>query len=103
MMFHVGQKVVCVEDGTDSLTRFRKWLHPYPPCIEPIRGRIYTICNIRWREDVPNRPYTIELLEAPSPADNYWSAGWDSECFRPLTKRKTDISIFKKILDDAQK
>lgn len=94
-MFHTGQKVVHVGFPTETFwERLRAWWWPQPPeC--PEVGEVYTIVNIisgPW--DHP----CLELLELPSPATEHWEAGFSSEGFRPVVKRKTSISVFTQML-----
>lgn len=83
-MFHVGQKVECVNDGPSrySLTsgsRVKK-------------GAIYTILRIRIGGIGIE---VVDLVEASPGRD---CDGFDPERFRPIVERKTDISVFTKML-----
>lgn len=91
-MFHVGQKVVCVQD-----TELRRE-------ITPRRGEVYTIRSIH--------PYNgriyfrlVEIVNEP----RLYSTGFYGECFfnregfRPIVERKTDISFAHEILRKATK
>lgn len=88
MEFHVGQKVVCVddspiEDGRSALV---------------MRGAIYTISEIVMICRHPG--YGVRLVElTPYPG----KGGWLPSRFRPVTERKTDISIFTELLIGAPK
>lgn len=82
-MFRTGQKVVCVDDkprdnGPSGLTE----------------GYIYTIRGtyLDKRHTVP----AVMLEEMKPPASN--SRGWFADRFRPLVEKKTDISVFTKLL-----
>lgn len=90
MTFRVGQKVVFVGQPWKLKAYLQRLLHPYPGEM-PVKGCIYTIENIT-PEDC------LELLGLISPADDYWAAGFNPISFRPIVERKTDISIFKKML-----
>jgi hypothetical protein len=84
MNFRVGQKVVCVEDQDCAGTGVRK-------------GEIYTVAE------------KVAVYSA------YWNTHTSvrlAECgvilfsivrFRPVVERKTDISVFTKILDDVSR
>lgn len=76
MAFHVGQKVVCVDDDDGSSALIKK-------------GRIYTISAIVGGY--------LEFCERDT-----WSAngykGWYAWRFRPVVEPKTDISIFTAML-----
>jgi hypothetical protein len=98
--FHVGQKVVCIDDDKT------------PPAghvvlsdmIFPVIGKIYTVSEIRIGT-VGNMP-CIALAEIPFQlvevlVDNEIRVGdvvFNASAFRPLVDRKTDISIFKAML-----
>jgi hypothetical protein len=77
-MFQVGQKVVCVDDKPRIL-----------PIHEIKKGEIYTIS---WFNPVfPDAVFIKEGLPY-----SFWA-----DRFRPIVERKTDISIFKKLLNPA--
>ena len=88
-MFTPGQKVVYVGTGRDFLDR--------PMVVR--RGGIYTVSTAfvfegyQWAGPIP----CITLVEV-APVRG---CGWDARNFRPLTTRKTDITIFKKMLKPA--
>ena len=83
-MFDIGQQVVVVEDSANETV----YSGPLPT-----KGCVYTIENI-YR--TPDDTLMLELVEFPSPFDGLFYAGFVAFAFRPL--RKTDISIFTKIL-----
>lgn len=95
--FRVGQKVVCVDD--------KPWRGPmtgdaveWPTKIIQ-RGSVYTI-----RESSVSHPRSpvpcVRLVEAR------WNDSYDAPFaavrFRPVVERKTDISIFQKMLDGTR-
>lgn len=84
MGFHIGQKVVCVADKNGN--------YGIP---EPSRGEICTIDNIYV---TPCGKLTLEILEYPQDGGNWSYPGWLASCFRPVHERKTDISIFQRML-----
>lgn len=99
MTFHVGQKVVCVDDAwTDLLDHER--------CLK--RGAIYIV---RW---VGAFTYGIETrlcirVEGihrgfdpwqPFDQDSYDMPFW-SRRFRPIVEKKTDISVFTALLNPS--
>ena len=101
MSFHVGQKVVCVKDDFGS-----SWA-----CVQrkPRRGRIYTVrASLTFDYVVEGITPTILLKEIINPVE-HWDDGLRAEIsfwvgrFRPITERKTDISLFEKMLTDAPK
>lgn len=81
--FRIGQEVVCIYGG--------QWiyLNRVPsPGPDPEKDKIYIITG----KDVHNNHLFLRLQGFPD-------IHYDAEYFRPLVKTKTDISIFKKILD----
>lgn len=90
MSFHVGQRVVCVDDS-----RYARG-HGFE--VTPVKGSTYTIRDFAERED----GLGVRLIEIVNPEGNYrWRPGL-TECtfhirrFRPV--RDTDISIFTNML-----
>ena len=84
-MFHVGQRVVCV-DASPS-----KWITPY----KVVLGAVYTIRGFDTESD------GTYLNEVPDdPIESPWTTprGWNPKRFRPLVERKTAISIFESML-----
>lgn len=87
--FHLGQKVVCIDDGL--------WPDEPPPYV--VKGHIYTISGF---EESPAWPGNIFLTFEEFPfvcAAPGWTTGYLSTCFRPV--RTTDISIFTAMLVPA--
>lgn len=84
MAFHVGQKVVCIDDSWTDL-------NGRPDCRpeDPRKGSVYEIASIA--EGV-----WLYLQEIPN------GVGYESCSFRPVVERKTDISIFTKMLNPAR-
>ena len=97
-MFHVGQRVVCIDDiGCAPGSEF-----PYIP----IKGSIYTVRGFvsphvgyertpgMLLEEVVNAPWEYnEGVVEPS---------FHPYHFRPVVQRKTDISVFKRMLDNVR-
>src|SRR6267142_1934690 len=98
MTFYVGQKVVCINDipplnhprAHEAFDRSMNGLR---------KGMIYTVRETGLRAWMDGAP-CIKLQEIIRPyADSpYWAAR-----FRPVAERKTDISLFKKMLIPAPK
>jgi hypothetical protein len=74
MTFRVGQKVVCVNDSCQYWTR--PWIR---------KGHVYTVSHFA--------DNGVHLVESPGKPRGFFS--WR---FRPAVERKTDISIFTKML-----
>jgi hypothetical protein len=93
MSFRVGQKIVCINAGHPrTLSQWWKELwHPFEHAVEV---RIYTISNVYLLDD----DEMVELIELPAPGTDVWAAGFYADGFRPVVERKTDISIFTKML-----
>lgn len=93
MSFHVGQKVVCV-DG--SCRYGRRW---HPECCPPSEGATYTVRDVG---DNVEGGLGVKLFEAlcvgvfdgALEQDAFFRASR----FRPVVERKTDISIFTRML-----
>lgn len=91
-MFHVGQKVACV------LQPQHPWyLNKCPN--RPVKDGVYTIREIMFVEGVMG--FLLgELLNPARPWSNapFSEPGFHHGFFRPVDERKTDISIFTKML-----
>jgi hypothetical protein len=87
--WHVGMRVVCVEPDM-----------PDDPDPSPRCGGVYTISNIYACPE--DGEIMVELHELPSPETEDWWAGWRAKDFRPVQRRKTDISIFNAMLHDKK-
>ncbi len=88
--FVVGQKVVCV-DVSEKLVAAANY---------PIVDNVYTI-----RKIVLDGDHIIVLLSEICNlhiSSRIGEPGFGASRFRPLTERKTDISIFTKMLTDKQ-
>jgi hypothetical protein len=86
-MFYVGQKVVCVNAG--PLVNPIGNVHVAPQLEE---GRVYTVLAVAAGKG-------LLLMEvAPSPPHPAFNA----ERFRPVVERKTDISIFRAMLNPSK-
>ncbi len=83
MMFHVGQKVVCIDD-TRREFGLREWDNRLR------RGIIYTI---RWVGK-----YGVKLVEINRRTRHVSDTYYFADRFRPVIERKTDISIFTAML-----
>lgn len=95
MTFHVGQKVVCVDD------HFKR---PFSYENRPKAKRIYTVRAIYQECFCPNDWAPALLLEEITNKPRMWltlgfhEAGFAAGRFRPVQERKTDISIFIQML-----
>ena len=95
-MFYVGQKVVCIAN-------WRPYSNAYNNA--PKKGSIYTVRELLNLGTAPS----IRLVEIVNdPVDVYVNIGfaieasWITTAFRPLTERKTDISVFRALLNPKQ-
>lgn len=91
--FRVGQKVVC-----DAPKGFEQAEHE--TCISPKHGEVYTIREI----EVDADGQWLRLHEIVNPPETYDVGGYGETAFhgsgfRPVVERKTDISIFKAMLN----
>jgi hypothetical protein len=86
--FHVGQKVVCIDEFGSS--RF--------PMEFPVINFVYQIRGIHsdetgsylWLAEIVNPSFEF--------SDGTMEPAFDAEGFRPLVERKTNISVFKAML-----
>lgn len=87
MTFRVGQKVVCIGGFDESDRRLGR------ECgfTVPVEHSIYTITGFAFEEGF------IMLAEIP-PIEAGKFVAFDRSRFRPIVERKTDISIFTKML-----
>lgn len=94
-MFRVGQRVVCVDDGAGE--RYR-----WADGCELVAGQIYTIRAVGACDIAPYGP-GVKLLEKKNLIVRrgvfYRDAHYRAARFRPVVERKTDISIFKAMLN----
>lgn len=93
--FRIGQKVVCVDAScTSSLGWF--------PGSEPKRGRVYTVRSIGIaRNHEPGIRLSELTLTTGRPGALQQDAYYRARRFRPAVERKTDISIFRKMLQPS--
>lgn len=96
-VFRVGQKVVCVDDDWASwqVSDMRR-----AGIASPVKGNIYTVRSV----EMMDGDAFILLSEIVNPIIVYsdigrGEQGWDPVIFRPVVERKTDISIFKAMLN----
>jgi hypothetical protein len=92
MTFRVGQRVVCVDASRGRPLRGAR--------ATLVKNAIYTIRKIEIWNDVTG-VYLEEIIE---PVLDVWldrgptEPCWRLSRFRPVVERKTDISIFKRLL-----
>ena len=88
--FRVDQKVVCIDDDWGSAPlegQVQYW---------PKKNDVYTVRAITVNG---NGKVFIRLREIMNPeTDKHHEAEFWAECFRPVVERKTDISVFRKLL-----
>lgn len=95
MTFRIGQKVIYVGIQDGSLwQRFCDLFHP-DHSDNLIKYSVYTVEQIIYHFD---GIHCIHLVGYKSPATNYWMEGYRADAFRPAVERKTDISVFTKML-----
>lgn len=84
-MFHVGQKVVCVNDDPS-------W-KGMPTGLT--KGVVYTIDAL---VEYPYEGIGVQLVEISLPDNEHHWPAFHPRRFRPVIERKTDISIFTRML-----
>lgn len=80
MTFHVGQKVVCIDDGPT----------PFLDAVPLVKGVVYTIANIGLHADS-----AIGLDEVDAGASQ-----WFANRFRPV--KTTNIDVFLQMLNPVR-
>ena len=92
MAFHVGQKVCCVDDTTKGDLG-----------IFPKKGEVYTIKWIgMYTHPIFNRTdlcFHLQEIDRPINGLTGHAVPYLATRFRPAVERKTDISIFREILN----
>jgi hypothetical protein len=88
MNFHVGQKVVCVDDNPH---------YPQLPWTPPQKGAVYTITSLF----VERRLLCVTLAELQNKNPVGRDFGYVAHRFRPL--RVTNIDVFLKMLEPQPK
>lgn len=88
--FRVGQKVVCVDDRPTPLG--------FAPPFEA--GNVLTIIAITEGFSHHGRDFGLIFHEVPCVAP--YDDGYSVKRFRPVVERKTDISIFKAMLNPSK-
>ncbi|MGV2110129.1 hypothetical protein ACQZ46_02500 [Agrobacterium salinitolerans] len=96
--FTVGQKVVCVDGSAPSREQKLRLGSRYPD-----EGKIYTIRECLIWGGSP----AVRLEEIVNPLLNFAFDGFSEQAFsparfRPVIQRKTDISIFKAMLNPSK-
>lgn len=91
MAFRVGQKVVCVQEGP---------IFPEPGERGVRKGEVYTVRGLIQAPEGPGM--YVEEIRNPvmyctmGTCERAFPIGW----FRPTVERKTDISVFTRMLTD---
>ena len=90
--FKVGHKVVCIYDDWGPAPLGGGQVQHWPK-----KDDVYTVCAITVNG---NGKVFIRLREVVNPeTDKHHEAEFWAECFRPVVERKTDISVFRKLLE----
>ena len=101
-MFHVGQKIVCVNDDAVNIAVLSGLcdVNFYWPN-RPKKGGIYTLRDVMFDEVFCI--YGLRLVEIVNPVrlfvGGFREGGFREDQFRPLEERKTDISVFQRMLN----
>lgn len=103
MMFHVGQKVVCVDDGCRVAFRRGGWFERYRAWItldhNLNRGDVYRVVGLERVKTVDGVFLTLHVDGARH--FRLSQVGFPSFQFRPLIEKKTNISIFTEMLNNV--
>lgn len=97
MTFRVGQKVVCIRGSHDRADHVR-----LAGAQHVFESTIYTIRDLVLSN--PHHRPAVLLEEVVNPLSLIWGTEYcfDITRFRPLIERKTDISIFTRMLNPSQ-
>lgn len=94
-MFRVGQKVVCVHAGDSIHIGGNMWL----PGEEIHEGAVYTIHSTFIERGTQSVMVRLNEVKRTRECFLVWGHdGYGAYRFRPIVERKTDISIFKRML-----
>lgn len=96
MAFRVGQKVVCV-DAKEEPGHL-----PFGPTECLTVGQVYTVARNVSGFSLPSIHLVEIARDEESVAQHGPHVGYGAYRFRPIVARKTDISIFTKILTDQK-
>lgn len=100
--FYIGQKVVCVNNKGNFSSIARASLGS-DGCVEIKEGEIYTIRDIYYDPFCKDDGIVVNLEEVRRKIhEGGRELGYHHSRFRPLEKKKTDISIFQSILNDVK-
>lgn len=99
MVFHVGQKVVCVDDGLRVKWRKRGWFEKYRKYTyighNLNRGDVYTIMGIQaFKAD--NGTFAVLFLAEAAHSMPWRYMGFPAHQFRPV--KTTSIEVFRQML-----
>jgi hypothetical protein len=101
MPFHVGQKVTMKKECAGNPWR-NPYGEPHAPGIKfPIYGEVYTVAKcLMWEGGWGEHLSLAEFVDSPPGYSEPYV--YEAAAFRPVVERKTDISVFTKILDDCK-
>jgi hypothetical protein len=91
MAFRVGQKVVCVSDMIIRMAEF---------VVQPRVGCIYTVRDVYRSLGNFDAIHLVEIKNGLHISGREF--GFHAVRFRPVVERKTDISVFTKMLTDTK-
>jgi hypothetical protein len=100
-MFHVGQKVVCIYAGNIPGNPHATGRFEASEAL--VEGNVYTVRKYyhnEWGAQV-----WLDEVARSAMSQKRWgvNVGYNADRFRPVIEKKTDISIFARILDDVSK
>jgi hypothetical protein len=98
MTFHVGQKIVCVDDDFAGRNMFSRI-----PSNLPVKNAVYTI---RGFVDARGKTFIrlVEILNTPRQISGtaIEEPAFNADRFRPIVSRKTSIGIFTAMLNPSK-
>ena len=100
-MFYVGQKVICVDASISdkylpAVPSYNSWVNDLDGLTE---GVVYTIAGTA---DFFGAPVVFVAEIKRPPHSDGSESGYAAARFRPVVQKKTDISVFTKMLKDTK-
>lgn len=101
MAFYVGQKVVCV-DASEEAHDLPEWCCPIGDLSGLEEGKVYTVREYGLDDIGLPTVWLQEIYRESHPeAEDVGEPGYSPRRFRPAVERKTDISLFKAMLNPS--
>lgn len=90
-----GVECVCINPDFNGLLTVNGWTVPHRL---PVLNEILTVSSVRLLGDEIYLTFKEIPVDQTAGGLTGYDITWKADCFRPLRKRKTDISVFKAML-----